>query len=130
MTSLPSQVLYVEDDPVSTLLMRGIVELRSACQLRVARSGAEARRRLAEGPVDLVLCDLHLPDIEGSDLLALLRDAGLPMHVPALLVTAEPDRVAGELAARHGYRGHWCKPLDLAATLKDLDRWLGRPPAS
>ncbi len=120
-----SQVLYVEDDPVNAMLMQGILELRPGYGLQVARSGAEARRLAAQMRVDLLLCDLHLPDIGGGELLAQLRAGGLPEGVPALLVTAESEFVAAQLARRHGYDGHWTKPLDVAATLRSLERWLG-----
>jgi CheY-like chemotaxis protein len=119
-----SHVLYVEDDPVNAMLMQGILELRPGYVLQVARSGAEARRLATQGTVDLLLCDLHLPDIGGGELLSQLRAGGLPASVPALLVTAESDDVAAQLARHHGYDGHWTKPLDVAATLRSLERWL------
>ena len=50
--------------------------------------------------------------------------AAMPASVPALLVTAESDYVAAQLAREHGYDGHWTKPLDVAATLRSLERWL------
>lgn len=118
-------VLYVEDDPVNAMLMQGIVELRPGCSLRVARNGAEARRFVADQRVDLVLCDLRLPDVDGDTLLAELRAAGLPASVSALLVTAEAESVAADLARRGGFDGVWSKPLDVAATLRSLERWLG-----
>jgi two-component system cell cycle response regulator DivK len=119
------EVLYVEDDPVNAMLMQGIVELRPGCRLQVARSGAEARRFVATQRVDLLLCDLHLPDVAGDALLAQLRDAGLAAEVPALLVTAEAEYVAADLARGGGFDGFWSKPLDVAATLRSLERWLG-----
>lgn len=118
-------VLYVEDDPVNAMLMQGILELRPGCHMRVARNGAEARRFVAEQRVDLLLCDLRLPDVAGDELLAQLREAGLPATVPALLVTAEAEYLAADLARRGGFDGYWSKPLDVAATLRSLERWLG-----
>ena len=117
-------VLYVEDDPVNAMLMQGILELRPGCRLQVARSGAEALRLVAEQRVDLLLCDLHLPDAAGDELLAQLRESGLAATVPALLVTAEAEDVAADLARRGGFDGFWSKPLDVAATLRSLERWL------
>lgn len=119
------KVLYVEDDPVNAMLMQGIVELRPGCSLLVARNGGEARRLVALGGIDLVLCDLRLPDVGGDALLAELRAAGLPAAVPALLVTAESEAVAAQLARQGGFDGCWTKPLDVAATLRSLERWLG-----
>ena len=118
------QVLYVEDDPVNAMLMQGIVELWPGCQLHIARNGEEARRFLAGQRVDLLLCDLRLPDIDGDALLAELRAAHLPASVPALLVTAETEFVAADLARRGGFDGCWTKPLDVAATLRSLEQWL------
>lgn len=123
------QVLYVEDDPVNALLMQGIFELTPGFALHIARSGAEARRLAAQAHIDLLLCDLHLPDVGGGELLAQLREAGLPEAVPALLVTAESEFVAAQLAHRHGYSGYWTKPLDVAATLRSIGQWLA-PAAS
>lgn len=119
-------VLYVEDDPVNVLLMQGIVELRSGCRLQVARSGEEARLAVAACGIDLVLCDLRLPDVAGDVLLAQLRAAGLAAQVPALLVTAETPDVAAQLAQDGGFDGCWTKPLDVAATLRSLAHWLDR----
>lgn len=118
-------VLYVEDDPLSAMLMQGILELRPGFSMYIARSGAEARCLVAAQRVDLLLCDLALPDVRGDALLAQLRDAGLPAVVPALLVTAESPDTAAEAAHQAGFDGLWTKPLDVAATLRGLERWLG-----
>lgn len=123
-------VLYVEDDPVNVLLMQGILELHSGCELLVARSGGEACAVVAQRPVDLVLCDQHLPDTAGDQLLLRLREVGLPAGVPALLVTAEPARVAVLLAQRGGFDDYWTKPLDVAGTLRSLGEWLAPRPSS
>jgi CheY-like chemotaxis protein len=117
-------VLYVEDDPVSAVLMQGIVELHGGVDMAVAVDGAEARRRVAQGGIHLLLCDLHLPDTHGAALLPELRAAGLPADVPALLVTAEGGAVAAQCAHSGGFDDHWTKPLDVADTLRGLERWL------
>jgi two-component system cell cycle response regulator DivK len=80
---------------------------------------------VAEHRVDLLLCDMRLPDVTGDALLAELRKSGLAAVIPALLVTAESDYVAADLARRGGFDGFWTKPLDVAATLRSLERWLG-----
>ncbi|MCY4756069.1 response regulator [Pelomonas aquatica] len=124
----PKTVLYVEDDPLNVMLMQGILDLGAGCRLRVARNGAEARSAVAAADVDLLLCDLRLPDVAGDALLAELRVAGLASGVPALLVTAESEDVATRLARAGGFDGCWTKPLDVAATLRSLAHWLGHDP--
>lgn len=121
-------VLYIEDDPVNAMLMQGIVDLGAGCRLQIARSGAEARSAVATMDVDLVLCDMRLPDVAGDALLAELRAIGLAASVPAVLVTAESEDEAERLARQGGFDGCWTKPLDVAATLLSLAHWLGHDP--
>jgi two-component system cell cycle response regulator DivK len=121
----PRTVLYVEDDAVNVMLMQCIVELQPGCQLHVAGTGAAAREFVARQPVDLLLCDMRLPDVTGDVLLGQLRESGLGGSVPAVLVTAESQAEAAELARQGGFDGCWTKPLDVPATLQQLARWLG-----
>ncbi|PZP33895.1 MAG: response regulator [Roseateles depolymerans] len=114
-------VLYVEDDPVNAQLMQSIAALRPGCELRVAASGGQARVAVQDERFDLLLCDQHLPDADGSALLAELRALGLT--APALLVTAESADEAERLAQQHGFDGCWTKPLDVHAVLREFERW-------
>ena len=77
-----AHVLYVEDDPVNAMLMQGILELRPGYVLKVARNGTDARRMATEGPIDLLLCDLHLPDIGDDDGGAFALCAGVGLALP------------------------------------------------
>ncbi len=82
-------LLLVEDDPsIADPLIEGLN--REGFEVRHARTGAAA---LAAGPVDLVLLDLGLPDLEGRVVCQELRSRG---PVPIIVVTArgsELDRV-------------------------------------
>ena len=83
------RLLLVEDDPtISGPLMEGL--RREGFEVTHAQTGAEA---LVAGPVDLVLLDLGLPDLEGRVVCQELRTRGA---VPIIVVTArgaEIDRV-------------------------------------
>ncbi|QLC72899.1 PAS domain S-box protein [Pseudomonas sp. LPB0260] len=76
-----SRILHVEDDAD----LRQVVaeQARELAEFVAAGSLAEARQRLGEGPYDLVLLDLGLPDGEGLELLEELhrRHPGLPVVV-------------------------------------------------
>ncbi len=80
------QLLLVEDDPsISVPLAEGLT--REGFTVIVASSGAAA---LAAGPVDLVLLDLGLPDLEGSVVCQQLRARG---SVPIIVVTARGEEI-------------------------------------
>lgn len=90
------RLLIVEDeDSIAEPLARGLS--REGFEIERAATGAEA---LAAAPVDLVLLDLRLPDLDGLDVCRTLRERS---SVPIIIVTArgeEADRVVGlELGA-------------------------------
>lgn len=73
----PIRVLVVEDDPVAAdahVLYVGRVP--GFVAVGKAHTGAEARRILDRTPVDLLLLDLHLPDVHGLQFARSLRAAG------------------------------------------------------
>jgi two-component system response regulator RegX3 len=90
------RLLIVEDeDAIAEPLAEGL--RREGFEVERAATGAEA---LAAAPVDLVLLDLRLPDVDGLDVCRELRERS---SVPIIVVTArgeEADRVVGlELGA-------------------------------
>jgi signal transduction histidine kinase/CheY-like chemotaxis protein len=125
------RVLYVEDDPVNVELVRQLFRLRPSWQLHVAADGASglalARQMTLAGPPDLVLTDMNLPRMTGTELLqALRRDARLAA-VPCIALSADalPEQLAAARGA--GFADYWLKPIDLMATLAQMDRWLVAP---
>ena len=94
------QVLIIDDDPrLRATLAKG---LEAAGHSPLAASGGEeARRLLAQGPVDLILLDVMMPDEEGWETLSRLRATG--DRTPVIFVTARDavdERVRGlELGA-------------------------------
>lgn len=124
--SLPSTVLYVEDDRINIILMeeafRGLPDWRLEC----AEDGAQALDMLPRMRPDLVLIDMNLPDMSGVSLLLRLR-AAADWHAPpciALSADDQPDQVAAARAA--GFRDYWLKPVEIAKLADALRSALGR----
>ena len=61
-------VVLIVDDESSARLTTEALLLRDGFTLRFAESGAEALRTLEEGHVDLVLCDVLMPELRGDEL--------------------------------------------------------------
>ena len=95
---MSSLILIVEDerDLLSTLEYS---LKKEGYRTRTAERGEDAIRRANESPVpDLVLLDLMLPDISGTEVCRSLRATDATRHVPVLMLTAkgeEIDRVVG-----------------------------------
>ncbi len=118
----PLRVLCVEDNPVNLLLVRELLAQRPRMQLLEAVDGRSAvEMALAHRP-ELLLVDLHLPDINGLEVLARLRgEPALAGSVfVALSANALPEQIAAARAA--GFDDYWTKPIDLAQFLAGIDR--------
>lgn len=88
-----------------------------------ARDGAEALRLAERERPDVVLLDVHLPDLSGLEVLRRMRAAGVTSDV--LMVTAERDVDAVQQAQAAGAVGYLVKPFtrdDLQARLADVRR--------
>ncbi|CAL9419782.1 Transcriptional regulatory protein CitT [Streptomyces sp. enrichment culture] len=113
----PIRVLVVEDDPVAAdahVLYVGRVP--GFTPVGKAHTGAEARRLLDRTPVDLLLLDLHLPDVHGLQLARTLRAAGSRADVIA--VTSARDLAVVREGVSLGVVQYVLKPFTFA-TLRD-----------
>ena len=87
-------VLVVEDERDIREVLRRYLE-RAGLSVLTTGTGAEAIRLLTSAPPDLVLLDLGLPDVDGTDVLREIHAAGRP---PVLVLTARStidDRIHG-----------------------------------
>ena len=88
-------VLVVEDDArlseIFSLTLQSV-----GCQTEQVTDGAVALTRLAEVVPDLVVLDLHLPNVAGPDILHYIRSEARLAQVPVLLATAD-ERLAETL---------------------------------
>lgn len=99
-------ILIVEDEPDLLATLEYNLQ-REGYETRGATSGAEALKLAALEPVpDLVLLDLMLPDLLGTEVCRQLRENEATRHVPIVMVTAkgeELDRVKGFEAGTDDY---------------------------
>ena len=111
-------VLYVEDNDSNVRLVERLLARRPGTSLHVARTGEEGLALARSRRPDLVLLDLHLPDLPGEEVLdRLLAEQGLPVAV--LSADALPARV-DEVLGR-GAVAYLTKPLVVAELYAVLD---------
>ncbi|MDP3215745.1 MAG: sigma-54 dependent transcriptional regulator [Deltaproteobacteria bacterium] len=100
--------LLVDDKPNFLSLLTKV--LRNDFRLVTARGVAEAQARLREGPPDVVVCDLRMPDGDGLEVLRSLR--GLGLRCPFILMTAYATVPTAVQAMREGAYDYVTKPFD------------------
>src|SRR2546421_11221712 len=80
-------VLYIEDDPVNFTLVERILEFRPALKLMHARSGESGVELAQTYCPKLILLDLNLPDIHGSEVLRRLQNEPVTAQVPVVVLS-------------------------------------------
>ena len=97
------KILVVEDERDVADLIRHTLERTGDAELSVAASGDTALKAVSEWQPDLVLLDLNLPVLDGTEVCRILRAGESTRHIPIVILTArtdEDDRVRGlELGA-------------------------------
>jgi CheY-like chemotaxis protein len=114
-------VLYIEDDPVNFTLVERILEFRPALSLMHARSGGNGvELAQAHGP-KLILLDLNLPDMHGSEVLRQLQNNPATAKIPVVVLSADatPSQIERLLTA--GARNYLTKPFDIDPFLAVVD---------
>jgi len=115
--ALPSQppsgeaqrALVVDDDPTSREVLRRLLVARGL-SVQTAASGADALRALERAPADVVLSDLHMPQMDGTELAERIRQSGARPRLIAVSATVRPeDR---ERCRAAGFESFLSKPFD------------------
>jgi two-component system KDP operon response regulator KdpE len=100
-------ILLIEDDPNITDFMEVVLD-QARYQLTIARTGMEALTAFQTTAIDLVLLDLGLPDIDGMDLLKILRKR---MELPIVIISARNNEEEKVKALALGADDYVTKPF-------------------
>jgi CheY-like chemotaxis protein len=117
---VPFTVLYIDDDPASTALMREVVAIVPCCLfLASTRGDIGIELALAHKP-DLIILDIRLPDTTGYQVLRRLRAMAETAHIPvfALSADARPQDIARGRA--EGFGRYMTKPFAMTEMLRLL----------
>jgi CheY-like chemotaxis protein len=117
-------VLYVEDDIVNFTLVERILEYRPAVSVMHAPEG-QLGCELAEAyQPRLILLDLNLPDMHGSEVLRRLQANAATSGIPTVVLSADatPSQIERLLTA--GAKNYLTKPFDIEQFLAVVDEYL------
>ncbi|MEO8122785.1 MAG: PAS domain-containing protein [Burkholderiales bacterium] len=119
-------VLCIEDDPINLLLVQELVALRPRIALRSAPDGASALRQALAEPPDVMLVDMHLPDINGLEVLRRVRSA--PALRETICIALSANAMAEDMAEARaaGFADYWTKPIAFEHFLAQLDALIER----
>jgi two-component system chemotaxis response regulator CheY len=114
------KALVVDDSrSMRAILSKQVREL--GFEVAEASSGSEALRRLHEGgAVDLVLLDWNMPEMDGAEVLALIRSEPAYKSVRVMMVTTESEMSQVAVALEAGANEYLMKPFDRESLLEKL----------
>jgi two-component system nitrogen regulation response regulator GlnG len=125
------RVLLVDDDPVMILDQMTHALGPQGIQVEVARTAGEGLRQVAARPPDVILLDVHLPDLPGLEAYQRIRQ--IDGRIPVVFITWAATADTAIEAMKEGAYDYLFKPLDLArlrgvvAQALELGRLMRRP---
>jgi CheY-like chemotaxis protein len=114
-------ILYVEDNLSNLTLIEQLLADESPLELISAMQGQMGLDLAREHLPDLILLDLHLPDVPGWDVLHQLKRDDKTRHIPVVIISADatPHQIKRLMAA--GAHTYLTKPLDVGEFLRVIE---------
>lgn len=118
-----ARLLCAEDDPLSRILLKKLLEKHTQLSITMAENGSTALGMALQGQYDLIITDMNLGDMSGCELLQQIRDIPGYAHCPivALSANAMAEDIREGLAL--GFTRYLTKPViwaNLEQTLREL----------
>ncbi len=122
-------VLHVDDQEDNLLLIERLLDARRDVRLISALDGQRGLELAREHRPDLILLDLHLPDVSGEEVVRRLHDDERTQNIPVVVLSA--DAVAAQVSRLRqlGVADYVVKPFKLQVFLKMIDTLLQPLPA-
>ena len=120
-----ARVLVVEDEADVANLVKHALERGGDAQVEIAATATSALDFVANAPPDLVVLDLNLPGLDGTEVCRLLRARPATATLPIIMLTArtdEADRVLGLDLGADDYITKPFSPRELAARVRAVLR--------
>jgi CheY-like chemotaxis protein len=120
----PATLLYVEDNLANLTLVESLLSSRPEITLLSAMQGRMGLDLAWEHAPDLILLDLHLPDMSGGEVLRRLRADPRTRDTPVVVISADATPGQVERLRAAGAHEYMTKPLDLDRFMETVDRAL------
>ncbi len=114
-------ILYIEDNPSNFKLVERVLARRPNVELLTAMQGGLGLEIARDKRPDLILLDLHLPDIHGSEVLRRIREDSVISRTPVVIISADVTSNQVKRLLDAGAQAYLPKPLDVQEFLRIVD---------
>jgi two-component system chemotaxis response regulator CheY len=113
-------VLIVEDSATTRAMIRAVIEdMGEDFTALEANTGFEALKLLPQEPLDLIITDINMPDVNGLELINFVKNNPNYSHIPMIIVTTERSMEDKERGLALGASAYVTKPFQ-AEKLQDV----------
>jgi two-component system cell cycle response regulator DivK len=112
-----ARVLIVEDNPLNLKLVRDVL-LMAGFEVIEARTGEDGVARAQDSHPDVILMDLQLPGVDGTQAMRTIKASPSGSGIPIVALTAFAMSEDRDRALRNGFDGYLSKPI----SVRDLPR--------
>lgn len=121
-TAADMKFLIVDDFSTMRRIVRGLLKEIGYQNAEEAEDGAVALQMLKNGAFDFVVSDINMPNMNGFELLANIKQDEALKHLPVLMVTAEARKEDIVRAAQDGAAGYIVKPFTKATLEEKVEK--------
>ncbi len=123
------RVLVVDDVPINREITKAFLEGQGLIVTQAA-SGPEAIEAVTRHPIDLVLMDLRMPEMDGYQATQNIRNLPEGASLPIIAMSADLQDGDQQRCLEAGMNGHIAKPFHPERLCELLARWMPRPRAT
>lgn len=121
------RLLYIEDTATNVRLVEQVLRARPSVKLLPAMLGSLGLDLAREHLPDLILLDLHLPDLEGDQVLGQLKADPRTADIPVVMLSADATGRSVEPLIAGGAHAYLTKPIGVRELLGVIDELFGAP---
>ena len=115
-------ILYVEDNLSNLTLIEQMLAEQPHVRLITAMQGRLALDLARQHSPDLILLDLHLPDVPGWTVLAQLKQEETTRHIPVVIISADATSQQVKRLMAAGARAYLTKPIEVAEFFRVVEK--------
>lgn len=116
------RAVYVEDNEANRELLRSVMATRPNWELTCVKTADEAIDELRRERPDLLIVDMHLPDMHGVELVMRLEKEPATASIPRVGLSADSMESSRMYAMSAGFARYFTKPLDIKSFMEFIDK--------
>jgi two-component system, chemotaxis family, chemotaxis protein CheY len=120
------RILIVDDQYSVRQMTRMILEEIGMRQIHEAENGKQAMETASLQPLDLIISDYNMPEMDGLGFLRALRGHPIARKVPFILLTGRGDRELVVKAAQAGVNNYLIKPFTAEILRTKIEQVMGK----